>query len=395
MEPPLNPSPEDTPGSEIVDVEAIMGDLRRRVAEKKAKGLYGVDALMTSSTEDDGEPFGLDDLERLRDLAVQRVQIDTAASTKPLVGGAVSRLKRLLVRGASQPMYGMSAQATAFNGALLAYLSSLAREVSVLERQVRTERQEGDAARAELAALREELARSVRTVADAHAAVARLADAALPERIARLERLPAQEAEAPTAPTSGSGSLRLRLEATEDDAGREARLAGYAEAFVGRAVIHLGAGSGRALAALGADAEGVESDRELAAAAAAGGRPVRHADPVAHLATLAPGSVDAVLVTDLVERLDGAGLTALAGGIARVLASGGVAVVEGHHPNGVGDDERFWRDPERLRPLHPDAVRMALEAAGLATTGVTLHPAAGSESGSSDEPRRYAVHATR
>lgn len=373
-----------------------MGDLRRRVAEKKAKGLYGVDALMAASTEDDGEPFGLEDLERLRNLAVQRVQIDTAASTKPLVGGAVSRIKRLLVRGASQPMYGMSAQATAFNGALLSYLSSLAREVSVLERQVRAEREQGDGLREELAGLRAEVARSTEAMAEARAAVAHLADAALPERVARLERLgPAEPGAAAPAPTSPSGSLRLRLEATEDDGGRERRMAAYAEAFGGRAVLHLGAGSGRALEALGEGAEGVEGDGALAAAAEGAGRRVRHADPVAHLALLAPGSVDAILVTELVERLGGGALTALAGGIARALAPGGIAIVEGHHPNGVAEDLLFWRDPDRLRALHPDAVRMALEAAGLATTGVTLHPAAGRESGSSDEPQRYAVHAAR
>ncbi|MBJ7454436.1 MAG: hypothetical protein JHC74_00090 [Thermoleophilia bacterium] len=372
-----------------------MGDLRRRVAEKKAKGLYGVDALMAASTEDDGEPFGLEDLERLRNLAVQRVQIDTAASTKPLVGGAVSRIKRLLVRGASQPMYGMSAQATAFNGALLSYLSSLAREVSVLERQVRAEREQGDGLREEIAALREEVARAAEAMAEARAAVAHLADAALPERVARLERLgPAAPGE-PAAAASPSGSLRLRLEATEDDAGREWRMAAYSGAFGDRRVLHLGAGSGRALEALGEGAEGVEGDGELAAAAAAAGRRVRHADPVAHLATLPPESVDAILVTDLVERLGGGGLTSLAAGIARALAPGGMAIVEGHHPNGVNEDLLFWRDPDRLRALHPDAVRMALEAAGLATTGVTLHPAAGRESGSSDEPQRYAVHAAR
>ena len=393
----LSTPSEDARRGEIVDVEAIMSDLRRRVAEKKARGLYGVNALMSASTETDGEPFGVEDLERLRDLAVQRVQIDTAASTKPVVGGVVSRLKQLLVRGASQPMYGMSAQATAFNGALLAYLSSLAREVSMLERQVRAERAEREAARAELAALRRELGDAVETVSEARAAVAHLADAALTERIVRLERLamPAPEGGAPRAPASSTGPLRLRLEATEDDAGRDARFASYAEAFGGRTVLHAGAGSGRALAALGPEAEGVEGDGELAAAAAAEGRRVLHADPVVYLASLAPGSIEAILVTDLVERLTGDDLTGLARGISSALAPGGIAIVEGHHPSGVGDDLLFWRDPDRLRALHPDAVRMTLETAGLATSGVTLHPVAGRESGSADEPLRYAVHATR
>ena len=372
-----------------------MGDLRRRVAEKKAKGLYGVDALMAASTEDDGEPFGLEDLERLRDLAVQRVEIDTAASTKPLVGGAVSRVKRLLVRGASQPMYGMSAQATAFNGALLSYLSALAREVSALERQVRAEREGADAAHAEVSALREELRASLQTIAEARAAVDRLADAALPERLARLERLPApDESAATTAAGAEAGSLRLRLEATEnDDDGRE-RIAGYAAAFTGRAVLHLGAGSGRALEALAQGSEGVEADAGLAGAAAAEGRAVVHADPLSHLAGLEPGSAPGILVTDLVERLDGPGLTALAAGLARALAPGGLAVIEGHHPATAADDAAFWRDPERRRALHPDAVRMAVEAAGLATAAVTLHPATDGE-GPAVAPRRYAVHATR
>ena len=64
-----------------------MEGLRRRVAEKKARGLYGVDALMAASTEDGDEPFGLDELETLRELAVQRVELDVTTSTKPVVGG--------------------------------------------------------------------------------------------------------------------------------------------------------------------------------------------------------------------------------------------------------------------------------------------------------------------
>lgn len=372
-----------------------MGDLRRRVEEKKAKGLYGVDALMTASTEEGGEPYGLEDLERLRDLAVQRVQIDVAASTKPVVGGVVSRIKRLLVRGASQPMYGMSAQATAFNGALLAYLASLAREVSALERQVRAAREEADARAEELAAMKDLLAEYAAVAAEARAAVASLGDAALPERIARLERLPAAGAPDAPAPSGSTGSLRIRLEATDDDDERIARWSAHAARFGSRPVLHLGAGSGRGLDALGPQAEGVEADAELAAAASAEGRRVHHADPVVYISTVPPGSVPAIFVSDLVERLDGGGLTALAGGIARALAEDGVAVVEAYHPDGIRDDDAFWRDPDRLRALHPDAVRMALEAAGLATEGVTLHGAAGDAPDAPDTPRRYAVHARR
>ena len=391
---PRNPAPEGaTPDPDPLDVDALMADLRTRVAEKKAQGLYGVDALMAASVEDAGEPFGLDELERLRELAVQRVDLGVTASTKPMVGGVVSRLKRLLVRGTSQPVYGLSAQATAFNAALLGYLSSLAREVAALERQVRAEREAGEAARAEVERLAAEAEAARVALAEARAQVERMADAALPERIARLERGPAPAPAA--APAPAGGALRLRLEASEEDPGRRARVEGYARALgaAGPRIVHVGSGSGRSLPLLGEGAEGVEPDGELAAAAAADQLPVRHADPVAYLAAIPAGSVDGILVTDLVERIDGDGLVALAGAIGHALAPGGVAIVEGLDPAGLGDDGAFWRDPGRRRPVHPDAVRMALESAGLGSTTVEEHGAPGGAGAAA--ARRYAVHAAR
>jgi hypothetical protein len=392
-----NPAPGGgPPAPDPLDVDALMEDLRRRVAEKKAQGLYGVDALMEASVEEGAEPFGLDDLERLRELAVQRVDLRVAASTKPVVGGALSRLKRLLVRGTSQPVYGLSAQATAFNAALLGYLSSLAREVGALERQVQAEREAAGAAQERLGRLEEELRSALSDVAEARAEVARMADAALPERVARLERAPAPPARGAAGPgAAGGGAMRLRLEATEDDPGRRGRLEAYGRALsaAGSRILHVGAGSGRGLPLLGEDAEGVEPDGELAAAAAADERPVRHADPVAFLAASPAGSVDGILVTDLVERLDGDDLVALAGAIEHALAPGGVAIVEGLDPAALGDEGAFWRDPGRRRPVHPDAVRMALESAGLGSTAVEEHGAA--DGGEGSAPRRYAVHAAR
>jgi hypothetical protein len=381
------------PQKDTIDIDALMEGLRQRVAEKKAQGLYGVDALMAASVEDDGEPFGLEELEALRELAVQTVDIDVAASTKPVVGGLVSQLKRLLVRGASQPMYGMSARATAFNAALLGYLSTLAREVSALERRVAAEQAAADAARAEAAAARAALSAVADAAAAATAAVARLADAALPERVARLERGPATAAAPPPpAPAPApSGALSLRLEATEADPDRDARLDAHAAAFPGARVVHAGAGSGWALERLGPEAEGVEADGELAAAGQAAGRAVHHADPAAYLAALAPESLDGVLITGLVERLDGPGVRTLLDAAARVVRPGGAVVVEGWLPAAAAADPAFWRDPERRRALHPDAVRMTLEGAGLGTTRVVEHP--GADPGAA--PSHYAVHASR
>jgi hypothetical protein len=70
------------------------------------------------------------------------------------------------------------------------------------------------------------------------------------------------------------------------------------------------------------------------------------------------------------------------------VAPDGLVVVEAHSPEAAADPV-FWRDPDLRRPLHPDAVRMALEGAGLGETVVVPDPApvAG--------PGRYAVHARR
>ena len=274
-------APSERPDPDPLDVEALMEDLRRRVAEKKAQGLYGVDALMEASTEDAGEPFGLDELERLRELAVQRVDIEVTASTKPVVGGVVSRLKRLLVRGTSQPMYGLSAQTTAFNGALLAYLSSLAREVRRSSARCgpsggrRGRARRGGAARGRAERRRREVAPPARP--------STLADAALPERIARLERAPAPApgVESATPAPAGPSACAWRRPRTTRAGAAPGGTRGARAAGPRCCTSAPGAGATRAARR---GPEGVEPDRELAAAAAAEERHVRHADPVAFLA---------------------------------------------------------------------------------------------------------------
>lgn len=124
-----------------IDVDALMADIRRRVAEKKARGLYGVDALAAGSL-DDTTPLAQDELERLRELAVQRVDLATTMSDKPLLGPALALVKHRLTRAVSQPLYAMAAHASLFNAAMLGYVARLGHEISA-------HRQELDTARAE------------------------------------------------------------------------------------------------------------------------------------------------------------------------------------------------------------------------------------------------------
>ena len=427
------------PPREVIDVDALMADLRRRVAEKKARGLYTVDALVVDAAET-VEPWRQEDLERLRALSVLRV--DLAGDGLHQAGHRrrwSAWIKRRLARSTSGPLYGLAAQENAFHAPLLAYLSQLAREVTELGHRVehaqdatgQVQRALGDG---EVERQRElgQVAGRVEEVVDrlealagrleeAERQMAGWREAALPERVARLEVPdPAVAAGAPATarPTVPAGGLaRLRREAAEPD--DPARWAAHAEAFAGAGpVLHLGAGLGRALPALGPGARGLEGDAEVAAAAAREGRAVAHADPVAELAAAEPGSLRAILVSDLVERLDGAGLAALAAAAARALAPGGLIVVEGLNPAALwAVGEEAWRDPDRRRPLHPDAVRLALETAGLEVVavrelgppdeGAAPPPASGDPdhealrralerlSAAVFAPRRYAVHARR
>lgn len=132
---------------DVLDVDALMRDLRGRVAEKKARGLYGTDALL-----DEGgvgtEPFSLEDLERLRSLSVLEYDVDVGPSSTsvPVIGGLVTQAKRQLVRGVSQPGYSLAAQINAYHAALLAYLTRLAREITALGTRVDEARAAAEAA---------------------------------------------------------------------------------------------------------------------------------------------------------------------------------------------------------------------------------------------------------
>lgn len=188
MTPPDHAQDRDArePG-DVVDVDRLMDELRARVAEKKARGLYGVDALL-----DEGgsatEPFSPEDLDRLRTLSVLRYETEVGPSSTsvPVLGGLVTQAKRQLVRGVSQPGYSLAAQLNAYHGALLSYLTGIAREITALGTRV----DEAIAAAGRAAdAVREAEIERQRDLGQLEGRVEELADllAAAEERISRLE----------------------------------------------------------------------------------------------------------------------------------------------------------------------------------------------------------------
>lgn len=117
------------------DVAALMGEVRRRVAEKKAAGLYTVDSLFDEGSNTT-EPFHAEDLADIAKLAAIEPNLALARSTKPGVGQVVGKAKSGLVRATSQPLLDLADRSTSFNLALLGYVTEMAQELATLRAEV-------------------------------------------------------------------------------------------------------------------------------------------------------------------------------------------------------------------------------------------------------------------
>ena len=129
---------ETTPPQEPADgeVEDLMATIRARVAERKAQGLYSVDRLRSSAGRD-VEPFRVQDLIWLEEVAEITPDMALVRSTKPGIGAAIGKTKAALTKATSQPLLDLAVRQSQFNAALLAYITELAQEIEVLRGRVR------------------------------------------------------------------------------------------------------------------------------------------------------------------------------------------------------------------------------------------------------------------
>ncbi len=117
------------------DLDRLMAELRARVAEKKAQGLYSVDALADADVSGP-EPLDSEALARLHALADTTPDLGAARSTAPVIGSVVSAVKAGLVRGTQQPLLDLAGRTTAFNAMLLHYVTELSQELMRLRERV-------------------------------------------------------------------------------------------------------------------------------------------------------------------------------------------------------------------------------------------------------------------
>lgn len=151
-----------------------------------------------------------------------------------------------------------------------------------------------------------------------------------------------------------------------------ARFEKYAADFAARPqdslVLDLGCGRGEFLQALGRagiKGQGVESNASSVSAGQAQGLDVVRGDLIQFLKSAAPGSVGGVFAAQVAEHLPPPVLQALLVEAFRVLATGGLLILETVNPRSVtGLLEVFNRDLTHEKPLHPETLSFMASAAG-------------------------------
>ena len=293
-------------------------------------------------------------VDRLRRPASIRTEFD-AGSERPVVGPGVRLVKRLVRRSLRWYLDPIVEQQSRLNHALLDVVEELSEHVD--------RRLEQDATGVK------------RRIADTEVRLDRLR--------ADLDALDAAAGVAGAGrPADGAGSLRpstrlsLAYKAFEDrhrGGGEDIRelLRRYLPWFEGcRRVLDVGCGRGEFLTLLrdeGIPAYGVDVDEGMVEACREQGLEVVCDDALHHLDGLAPGTIDGVFCSQVVEHLSTAELMSLLDAVYRKLDRGGVVVVETPNPESLFVfSSFFYVDLTHVRPIHPEAMAWALGATGFA-----------------------------
>lgn len=117
------------------NADEMMERLRRRVAEKKAQGLYSVDVLAVD-TMNPIEPLHVDDLIALQSLANVTPDFTIHPSTKPVLGRAITQGKKAVSRVTRQPVQDIALRTGEFNEALVHYVTRLSQDLAAVRAEL-------------------------------------------------------------------------------------------------------------------------------------------------------------------------------------------------------------------------------------------------------------------
>jgi SAM-dependent methyltransferase len=329
-------------------VEAALNRQERRMDDDDADRVIFVDP-------DGYGELGTAHLRRPADLEIEF----HSGSARPVVGPVVRLAKRAVRRSLRWYIKPIMEQQSRFNHAML----DIVERLSMQDEQLRT----GDIENLRLDQARTEGAVDLLRT-DLLTVAARASRPGTGEGNASSAGGPTSLADLPSVRTT------LRYRAFEDrhrgptDDVRE-MLRVYLPHFGScRKVLDIGCGRGEFLSLLrdaGVAAYGVDSDQGMVEAVRAEGLQVVLDDAFAHLRGLEAGAVDGIFCSQVAEHLDTPQLLALLELSLRKLAPGGVIVVETPNPETLSIFARFfYTDLTHVRPIHPDALRWAMEAVG-------------------------------
>jgi SAM-dependent methyltransferase len=336
--------------SPVIDVERLVEELRARVAAARRDGLYGDDLA--------GEALRIPPPE-----ARVRFRPELAYSDKPVVGKPLTAVKQVILRLLVHVFDDLARQTDAAIGASEAWArAAIAGEVGARERIA--------ADVADLAHRIDELEHTLERLQLAPR-LARLERRGRPEAAAPGAAVPAAPATAgpPAASDQGVDYLAFEARFRGDEATVRARQEVYREHLEGRRrVVDLGCGRGELLELMrdaGVPAYGVDTEPDFVDLVREKGLEIRREDAVAHVEGLAPGEVDGITASHVIEHLPHALLGRLVRGAAEALPEDGVLILETPNPESLlAGSVNFHRDPTHLRPVHPDTLAFLCESAG-------------------------------
>jgi len=388
MSPQADGRSDAPPASEgAVDVARLMEAIKERVRERRASGFYSEDEVrrivqmeleLTQSAPNFSEEIE-QHLVRLNDgwdTAADPVITSHRAGVGRLIVGA-----KTLLRKVTRPYITMIlARQVEFNGTLLQLLNAF---VLPMRDQVRgglnalSQRLDDLllSFHERLAVEHGERQRGQRDILERLGALAARVDTVHAE-VERL-RAPVGAAALPPPPSvpPGLGVLPAAAYVRFEDRHRGARedimqrQRGYLDLFAGAApVLDVGCGRGEFLELCreaGIEARGVDLDAGMVAHCRAAGLSAQQADALTTLDALPDGTLGGIFCAQVIEHLTPEAFIALVRLAHRKLRAGGVLLCETPNPACLTVfSGAFYVDLTHVKPIHPEAARFVLEAAG-------------------------------
>ena len=119
------------PAGDVFDMEAVMADLGRRAAGRKAAGRTDIDALAVDIAAQE-RLIATPELENLRDVVAQQLGLLRPSPGRSLLRRMVARIEWLVVRDDSASVVIARKEASDFNVAVMQYLAMQARQIAEL-----------------------------------------------------------------------------------------------------------------------------------------------------------------------------------------------------------------------------------------------------------------------